>query len=240
MCQTLDILGKVPWQINNKVLDTIEYVWSIGGGLGEIPKRYNARTVTAEMIKEASFAEKLKLLKEHQHNSEAHSLRCSFLLTLKIAQSFRKCAALYFPHNCDFRGRVYPITPHMNHMGADLNRGMLMFSEGKRIGEDGLWWLKVHLANKWGKDKLPLHERAKFSESMVDVIHRVAQDPANNLEWLQAESPWQALACAFELSEALKLENPADYVGRLHVHVDGSCNGMQHYAAFGRDSQGGR
>lgn len=29
-------------------------------------------------------------------------------------------------------------------------------------------------------------------------------------------------------------------MGRLHVHVDGSCNGMQHYAAFGRDSNGGR
>jgi len=24
------------------------------------------------------------------------------------------------------------------------------------------------------------------------------------------------------------------------VHVDGSCNGMQHYAAFGRDENGGR
>lgn len=36
------------------------------------------------------------------------------------------------------------------------------------------------------------------------------------------------------------MDNPEDYIGRLHVHVDGSCNGMQHYAAFGRDSNGGR
>ena len=35
------------------------------------------------------------------------------------------------------------------------------------------------------------------------------------------------------------MENPEDFVGKLHVHVDGSCNGLQHYAAFGRDSQGG-
>lgn len=111
-------------------------------------------------------------------------MRCSFLLTLKIAQSFRQVKDLYFPHNCDFRGRVYPITPHLNHMGADLSRGLLTFSDAKRIGKEGLWWLKVHLANKWGKDKLPLEERAKFSESMVDVIHRCASDPKNNLEWL--------------------------------------------------------
>ena len=43
-----------------------------------------------------------------------------------------------------------------------------------------------------------------------------------------------------ELSAALKSGNPEDYVCHLHVHVDGSCNGMQHYAAFGRDESGGR
>lgn len=65
MCQVLDILGKVPWSINDKVLQTMEHVWSIGGGLGTIPNRYNARSVTPEMIKGADFYEKLKLLKEH-------------------------------------------------------------------------------------------------------------------------------------------------------------------------------
>ena len=240
MCETLDILGQVPWTINERVLDTMEYVWSIGGGLGSIPNRYNARSITPEMIQEADFSEKLKLLKEYQHNIEQHGLRCSFLLTLKIAQSYRSVREMYFPHNCDFRGRVYPITPHLNHMGADLNRGILTFSEGKRIGEDGLYWLKVHLANKWGKDKLPLDDRAAFADDMMDTIHRIAENPKDNLEWLQAENPWQALACIFELSEAYRMENPADFAGRLHVHVDGSCNGMQHYAAFGRDSAGGR
>ena len=43
-----------------------------------------------------------------------------------------------------------------------------------------------------------------------------------------------------ELSAAMKCENPEDYYSKLHVHVDGSCNGMQHYAAFGRDGSGGR
>jgi len=35
-------------------------------------------------------------------------------------------------------------------MGDDMNRGILEFSEAKRIGEKGLWWLKIHLANKIG------------------------------------------------------------------------------------------
>ena len=126
----------------------------------------------------------------------------------------------------DFRGRVYPIPPHLNHMGADLNRGMLEFSKAKPLGKKGLWWLKIHLANKIGKDKLPLEERAQYAESILNTVHKCAEDPKNNLEWLQSENPWQTLACMFELSAAMKLENPEDYECHLHIHVDGSCNGM--------------
>jgi DNA-directed RNA polymerase len=65
LCNVLDILGSVKWRLNKEVLEIMEYVWSIGGGLGEVPKRYNERVVSPEMIKEAPFREKLKLLKEH-------------------------------------------------------------------------------------------------------------------------------------------------------------------------------
>lgn len=157
-----------------------------------------------------------------------------------MAQSFKVCEKLYFPHNMDFRGRVYPIPPHLNHMGSDINRGILEFSEAKPLGENGLYWLKVHLANNMGRDKLPIAERAGYADTIEDLIHRVAEDPTKNLEWLEGENPWQALATMFEISEAIKSGDPASYPCRLHVHVDGSCNGMQHYAAFGRDSSGGR
>ena len=89
MCSVLNTLGQVKWRINKRILEIIEYVWSIGGGLGEIPKRYNERQITPEMIKESKFREKLKLLKEHQKNRETHALRCEFLLRLSIAQCFR-------------------------------------------------------------------------------------------------------------------------------------------------------
>ena len=53
----------------------------------------------------------------------------------------------------DFRGRAYPIPPHLNHLGNDLCRGMLMFDKARMLGERGLWWLKVQLANVAGQDK---------------------------------------------------------------------------------------
>jgi DNA-directed RNA polymerase len=194
--------------------------------VGEVPKRYNERQITPEMMKQAAYKDKLKLLKEHQLNKDSHSQRCEFLLRLSIARSFKGCNQLYFPHNMDFRGRVYPIPPHLNHMGADLNRGMLEFSEGKPLGKEGLRWLKIHLANKIGKDKLPLDERAAYAEEIIEEVHQCAEDPRNNKFWLKAENPWQTLACMFELSAAMKLPNPEEYISRAHVHVDGSCNGM--------------
>jgi len=123
-------------------------------------------------------------------------------------------------------------------MGADLNRGILEFAEPKPLGKEGLRWLKIHLANKIGKDKLPLDERAAYSESIAETVHRCAEDPKNNMEWLDSDNPWQTLAAMFELSDALKLDNPEEHISRLHVHIDGSCNGMQHYAALGRDARG--
>ena len=33
---------------------------------------------------------------------------------------------------------------------------------------------------------------------------------------------------------------PTHHACRLPVHMDGSCNGLQHYAALGRDEAGGR
>lgn len=90
----------------------------------------------------------------------------------------------------DFRGRVYPIPPHLNHMGDDLNRGLLLFSEAKPLGEDGLRWLKIHLANVIGQDKLPLDDRAGYADSIMDAVHRCAEDPKNNLDWLDSDNPW--------------------------------------------------
>jgi DNA-directed RNA polymerase len=41
-----------------------------------------------------------------------------------------------------------------------------------------------------------------------------------------------------ELNKALELEDPTTYVCSLPVHQDGTCNGLQHYAALGGDTKG--
>lgn len=132
----LDLLSETAWRINKKVLNVVEKIWELGGGKGEIPKRlYDYQDyVYKYQIDESYGTNKFRLLKKMQAQRDLHSLRCDFMLKLNVAKGFSDISKIYYPHNVDFRGRVYPIPPHLNHMGADLARGLLEFSEGKPIG----------------------------------------------------------------------------------------------------------
>lgn len=45
--------------------------------------------------------------------NENHSLRTEFLLKKSVAEEFENEERIYYPHNLDFRGRAYPIHPHL-------------------------------------------------------------------------------------------------------------------------------
>ncbi|KAE8700156.1 DNA-directed RNA polymerase 3 [Hibiscus syriacus] len=145
----------------------------------------------------------------------------------------------YYPHNLDFRGRAYPMHPHLNHLSSDLCLGVLEFAEGRSLGRSGLHWLKIHLANLYsgGVEKLSHDGCLAFIDNHLDEIFDSAENPINdNRWWLTAEDPFQCLAACINLSEALKSSSPYSTVSHLPIHQDGSCNGLQHYAALGRDN----
>ena len=64
---------------------------------------------------------------------------------MQVAQQFRDEPGMWFPHNMDFRGRAYPMPPHLNHLGSDTSRGILQFAEGRALGEHGLEWLYIQV-----------------------------------------------------------------------------------------------
>lgn len=86
----------------------------------------------------------------------------------------------------------------------------------------------------------PRYHFALLQEHIADAADS-ADDPLGGRRWwLEAESPWQALAACHELTAALRSPDPAAYPCALPIQLDGSCNGLQHYAALGRDEDGGR
>ena len=59
-----------------------------------------------------------------------------FEIKLGIAREFDKIGKFYLPVNTDFRGRVYPLSPHLNFMGDDIARGLLEFGVGKNLAQE--------------------------------------------------------------------------------------------------------
>eukprot|EP00270_Netrium_digitus_P004664 TRINITY_DN15948_c0_g2_i2.p1 TRINITY_DN15948_c0_g2~~TRINITY_DN15948_c0_g2_i2.p1 ORF type:complete len:413 (-),score=97.33 TRINITY_DN15948_c0_g2_i2:89-1213(-) len=90
-----------------------------------------------------------------------------------------------------------------------------------------------------GVDKLSFDERVGFIDGQMENIMDSAANPLKGSRWwLEAEDPFQCLAACMEISAALKSGDPESFVSHLPVHQDGSCNGLQHYAALGRDVEG--
>lgn len=141
----------------------------------------------------------------------------------------------------DFRGRAYPCTPHLSNVGSDLCRGLLRFAEAKPLGPRGLFWLKVHLANFAGKDKISFDDRANYVDSVIDSVRESVRNPfEGDRWWMTLEDPFQGLAACHEIVNAIDSGDPENFMSSLSVHMDGSCNGLQHYAALGRDVVGGK
>ncbi len=162
-------------------------------------------------------------------------------MKLNQADQFKNFKKIYFPYNVDFRGRAYPIPPHLSNIGSDLCRGMLTFAESKPLGPRGLYWLKVHLANLAGNDKISFDERAGFTDENMDNVRACVTDPfGENRWWTTLDDPFQAMATCNEIVNAIDSGDPETYECSLPVHMDGSCNGLQHYAALGRDVVGGK
>ncbi|XP_045347062.1 DNA-directed RNA polymerase, mitochondrial isoform X3 [Leopardus geoffroyi] len=239
-------LGNCAWRVNGRVLDLVLELFAAKGcpRLGvPAPPSEAPRPPEGRLPPDASPAQKAELRRELARclkvAREMHSLRSDALYRLSLAQHLRHCV-FWLPHNMDFRGRTYPCPPHFNHLGSDLARALLEFAQGRPLGPRGLDWLKIHLVNLTGlKKREPLQARLVFADEVMEDILDSADRPMTGRKWwMEVEEPWQALACCMEIARAVRAPDPAAYISHFPVHQDGSCNGLQHYAALGRDSIG--
>ncbi|KAJ1283858.1 hypothetical protein BS78_03G159400 [Paspalum vaginatum] len=241
--EALNTLGSTKWRVNKSVLSIVDRIWSSGGRLADLVDRTDVPLPEKPDVEDETVLKKWKwhLRSVKKENSERHSQRCDVELKLAVARKMKDEEGFYYPHNLDFRGRAYPMHPYLNHLGSDLCRGVLEFAEGRPLGKSGLRWLKIHLANLYagGVDKLSYDGRIAFSESHMEEIFDSADRPLEGKRWwLEAEDPFQCLAVCMNLAEALRSSSPETVISHIPVHQDGSCNGLQHYAALGRDKLG--
>ena len=164
--------------------------------------------------------------------------------TISTADLYKDFERFYFVYTMDSRGRVYAKSDTISPQGDDFQKGLIKFAEGKKLGEEGMYWLSVNGAGKWGNDKCTFDERVQFIKDMTEDIRDFVADPLTNTGWAGADKPWQFLNWCFEWSELQDWieegNDAADFVSCIPCAQDGSCSGLQHYSGMLRDIIGGR
>nr|XP_012149174.1 PREDICTED: DNA-directed RNA polymerase, mitochondrial isoform X3 [Megachile rotundata]XP_012149175.1 PREDICTED: DNA-directed RNA polymerase, mitochondrial isoform X3 [Megachile rotundata] len=241
---SLNQLSSIPWMVNTDILDIAIKIFQNGGSEKlNVPRPISVLSLPPSVKENATIQEKrsavLALAQYKQKRYDMYSLWCDALYRLSIANHLRN-KVFWLPHNLDFRGRVYPVPPHLNHLSSDLGRSFLLFANGKPLGPDGLNWLKLHVINLTNfKKGSSVQERLEYAnQNMENILDSATKPLTGKMWWAEAEEPWQTLAGCMEIANALKTPNVEEYVSRFPVHQDGSCNGLQHYAALGRDQIG--
>lgn len=225
-----------PWRVNRKVLEVSRRMVEDRTAPNlpspvdfPLPPPLDAEHDTPENRKRIK-AERAHIYKR---NAELAGSRESHNQRMATANRFADRDRIWYPHAFDFRQRLVPIPPYLNHMGDDFARGLLEAGWDNPVtDQDGFDHLLVHAANCYGIDKVSISDRLGWAMTNMDLICDCAHDPIKNDFWTHADKgrkPWQFLAACFAIAEP-------DHAGaRLPCQFDGSANVLQHYAAMTRD-----
>ena len=230
----VNTLQGTSYRVNMRVLDVLKALYDRGDGIPGI-QGTEQMTLPAKPDDIATNEEARKEYRKqardaHDHNAKAVGTKLALWRTLQIADQMRAEPAIYFPHQLDFRGRAYPLPSDLSPQGQDYARALLEFDVGKAVGEAGKRWLQINLANLWGYDKVSLDERATWAEEHKDAISEAAHNPLGDHWWREADKPFQFLAACIDFANV-----EAGLPSHIRVGLDGSCNGIQHFAAMLRD-----
>lgn len=244
--EAVNRIQETPWRINRRVWETMLAIEEGGGELVDFP---SFEPVEPPRFPEDPEPEEIEAWKAEKTRSFAverarqQEVR-KWVNQKTVVNAVLQEPAIWFPHNLDFRGRVYPIPTFLHPQGDDRCRGLLEFADGKPLGGPrGVHWLAVHGANCLGTtpggeklSRMTLEDRAQWIADRSVRIRDTAAEPFSDLWWTDADEPWQFLAFCFSWAEML--QEGEDYVCYLPVSVDGTCNGLQHFAGMLRDVEG--
>ena len=245
--KALNAVQDTAWKVNGATLALVLAIRESGRSMAGLP----AFEPVAEPPKPLDFADsetarKAWRKKAHAVKEENYQRKITSVWTGKVistAIKVRDEAAIYFPFTVDFRGRLYPVADYLSPQGNDLCRSLLLFAQGKPLGEDGVRWLAYHAASCLGEydgqkvSHMTLDERLALVTSLSQRMAETAAEPMADLWWTEAEKPLQFYAACVEW--AGYVAQGESYVCSMPVGMDGTCNGLQHFAAALRDPQGG-
>lgn len=243
----LNSIQETPWAINKKVLEVLKAIIDRGGEIGGVPRLEPLEELPRlphNHSEEELIRHKKKAVELVKQEARRRSRAIRTLGHYRVAKEFAKYERIYFPHNMDFRGRVYPI-PTFNPQGDDINKGLLLFADVPACESmEDIEWLMVHGANLAGVDKVSFEDRKKWVLEYEEQILLSAADPMGYRWWADQDSPFQLLAFCFEWAkwkDYHKTHGTAKgFITGIPIAFDGTCSGLQHFSAILRDPVGGK
>ena len=236
-------MQKTEWAINQPIVDAVTEYIKLGITFDVLPRQEKLE-IPAHPGDDAAPDEHQAWLIDakriHGKNKQNSSALIILGQSLKMAARLQE-RSFWFAYTCDFRGRIYCTSTTLSPQGTDHIKAMIRFKTGKPLGEEGIRWTAINGANKYGNDKISLDARVRWIASQQDSISRICSEPTGSFArsfLAGADKPFQFLAFCFEW-RACGYGRDADAHGYLPVGLDGSCNGLQHYAALLRDRRGG-
>lgn len=234
----------VAWRINPTVLSVAAQVWQQGGGLTDCipsksPEALPPKPQDIDTNEAARRAWRKSAAKVYEREGVRMSNALSAGRTIKTAEEYAQFESMFFPCYCDFRGRLYTMQTDLSPQGCDLAKGLLDFAKGEPVKSDlDIFWCAVNGANIYGIDKVSFEDRVQWVQDHEADIRLSVADPlgAGQAFWMAADGggkAWQFLAWAAEWVSIL--DNGFGTMTHRRVDLDGSCNGLQHFAALLKD-----
>jgi len=235
-------MQRTEWAVNTPVVEAIKKYIEAGIQFDTLPRRHKLELPvypeggTEEEIQQWMVDAKRVYGKNKQNAADLITFGQSLKMVQKLGDK-----SFWFAYTCDFRGRIYCTSTTLSPQAQDPIKAMIRFKTGKPLGEEGIRWTAINGANKYGNDKISLDDRVGWIHSQRESIQRVCEEPTGSFArsyLAEADKPFQFLAFCFEWRNCL-YGTDAGAKGYLPVGLDGSCNGLQHYAALLRDRRGG-
>jgi len=166
----------------------------------------------------------------------SNSRRIMYAIAVNLAEEFSKYDRFYYSYKADFRGRLYPMQQVFNPQATGNVKALLEFANGVVPTKEGMYWLKVGVANTAGHDKIPYDDRVKWVDDNMDKVLEAGKDPfLDTTFWSEQDEPLMFLSGCMAISDALEGKEV-----HYPVPLDATCSGIQMYSGLLMDEDGAR
>jgi hypothetical protein len=230
LVKTVNYLSSIKYCVNNNVLNYI--LNSLKSNEKNILNliKVDLHPETKNLFKLNVKKEFYKLNTILKHNSAYYNDNTVLQIALLFSEwTKNNNNCIYFPLFLEWRGRLYTDTGFFSYQKSELAKSLIMFKTGVILNERGLDSLKIYTANCYGKNKLSYNKRLEWVNLHIKEIISI------NSEFIfTADEPLLFLACCFELKGYY--ENPNEFISKLPIAKDATCNGLQHLSQMTNDT----